>query len=101
MEVTIQLQFIILQQMIYSTDSYKTLSERFNSKSFLGKIMLIKQTPELFILECDNYGNFALRLDDEDAMIQGVDLWFEFPNNFSAKEYKQVFDIAGINLKTV
>lgn len=87
--------------MKYSESTYKTLAERFNAKSFLGKVMLIKQTPDLFQLEVDDCSNFFLRLKDEEAQIKGIDMWFEFPQELSGKAFKSVFDIAGINLKTV
>ena len=53
--------------MKYSLEQYKTLAERFNAMSFLQKIMTIKQQ-DIFILEVDNYSNFFLRLDDNEAM---------------------------------
>lgn len=87
--------------MKYSESVYKELSKRFNEKSFLGKIMLVKQTPELFQLEVDEYSNFFLRLNDDDAQFAGIDKWFDFPQNLSAKDFKSLFSMIDINLKMI
>lgn len=87
--------------MKYSETAYKTLAERFNNMSFLQKIIVVKQQPEIFILEVDDCSNFFLRLNDEDAMNQGIDLLFEFPQDFSAQSFKTIFDLGGISLKIV
>lgn len=86
---------------MYTKEQYITLSERFNHKSFLGKLMLIKQNPEIFILEVDEEGNFFLRLTDEKMMEQEVDMLFSFPQNFGKKEYKSIFELINITIKTV
>lgn len=86
---------------MYTLEQYTTLSERFNSKSFLGKILLIKQNPEIFILEVDEDGNFFLRLTDEQMMKQEVDMLFSFPQTFGKKEYKDLFSLINLTIKTV
>lgn len=83
--------------MNYSTSQWKTLSERFNSNSFSGKLILIKQNPEIFKLESDGY-NFFLRLNDQESMNSEVDLLFEFPQNFEYQEMKAVFSLFDLNL---
>ena len=86
--------------MKYTESDYKELSKRFNEKSFLGKILLIKQQA-IFQLEVDDCSNFFLRLNDEDAQIQGMDLLFKFPQQLNGKDLKEIFDLGGINLKIV
>lgn len=86
--------------MKYNISQYKILSERFNSQSFLQKIITIKQQ-ELFILEVDNYSNFFLRLDDNEAMIQGIDKWFDFSQELSGKEFKDLFSLIDLQIKIV
>lgn len=86
--------------MKYNLQQYQTLAERFNNMSFLQKIITVKQQP-IFQLEVDNCSNFFLRLNDEDAQIQGMDLLFKFPQQLNGKELKEIFDLGGINLKIV
>lgn len=87
--------------MKYNLEQYQKLAERFNKMSFLQKIITIKQQPELMILEVDDCSNFFLRLNDEDAMNQEIDLLFEFPQDFSAQAFKSLFGLIDINLKIV
>ena len=86
---------------MYNLEQYKELAKRFSEKSFLGKLMIIKQNPEIFILEVDEDGNFFLRLTDEKMMEQEVDMLFSFPQNFGKKEYKDMFNLIDITIKTV
>lgn len=86
--------------MKYDLNQYKTLAERFNEKSFLGKIMLIKQTHGLFILEVSD-GNLFLRLNDEEAQKMELDMLFSFPQFLSDKEWKDLFSLIDVNLKIV
>lgn len=83
--------------MSYTENQWKILSERFNKQSFSGKLLLIKQNPDIFKLESDGY-NFFLRLNNEDAMKSEFDLWFEFPQNFDYIEMKAVFSMFDLNL---
>lgn len=87
--------------MKYNLEQYQKLAERFNKMSFLQKIITIKQQPELMILEVDDCSNFFLRLNDEDAMNQEIDLLFEFPQDFSAQAFKSLFDLIDIKVKIV
>lgn len=86
--------------MKYNLDQYKTLAERFNSKSFLGKLMLIKQTPDLFTLEVSD-GNFFLRLNDDEAQKNELDMLFSFPSILSDKEFKDLFSLLDIKIKII
>ena len=87
--------------MNYSVSQYQELSKRFSEKSFLGKIMLIRQNPEIFYLQVDEYSNFFLRLRDEEAMKRGLDLLFIFPQEIGSKEWKSLFDLININVETI
>mgnify|MGYP000868879211 CR=1 FL=1 len=83
--------------MIYSKEQYITLSERFNKQSFLGKLLLIKQNPNLFTLEVDGT-NVRLRLEN-DAMVLGLDSYFSFPEFFEYSHLKDIFSLADIKVK--
>jgi len=83
--------------MIYSKEQYITLSERFNKQPFLGKLILIKNNPELFILEVDGT-NVRLRLEN-DAMVLGLDSYFSFPEFFEYFHLKDIFSLADIKVK--
>ncbi len=85
--------------MKYNLEQYKTLAERFNSKSFLGKLMLIKQNPDIFTLEVSD-GNLFLRLEDS-AMWESLDYYFSFPQFLSDKEWRDLFSMMDINLKII
>lgn len=86
--------------MKFTLNQYQTLAGRFNKMNFLQKVITVKQQ-EIFILESDMHGNLSLRLDDFDAMSQELDLLFIFPEQLSGSELKIIFDLGGINLKTV
>lgn len=86
--------------MKYSLSQYKTLAERFNNNSFLGKVMLIKQNPEIFRLEVSD-GNFFLRLCDEEMMVLEVDFLFNFPQFLSDKEFFDIFSLIDLKIKIV
>jgi len=88
-------------KMKYDLNQYKTLAERFNKMSFLQKIVTIKQQSDLFILEVDDCSNFFLRLNDDGAQLQGIDKWFEFPQEWSGKSFQALFSLIDINLKIV
>lgn len=85
--------------MIYTTEKYKTLADRFNSNSFLGKLIIIKNNPDLFTIESDGY-NIRLRLEDE-AQKQELDLLFSFPETFGFEEIKDVFSLVDIKVKAL
>lgn len=85
--------------MKFTEKQYRELGRRFSEKSFLAKILTIKQNPEIFTLEVSD-GNLFLRLED-DAMWVEIDLLFEFPQNLSDKDWKSLFSLIDINIKTV
>jgi hypothetical protein len=82
--------------MKFTKEQYIQLGKRFSEKSFLGKIMLIKQNPEIFTLEVSD-GNFFLRLEDE-AMWESLDSYFSFPQNLEDIEFKQLFSLIDIKV---
>jgi hypothetical protein len=84
--------------MKYSKEQYKTLSERFNKNSLTGKLILIKQSPTLLYLELDDW-NIRLRLDDYEAMVEGLDELFEFPKFVTFDFLREVFKLIDINVK--
>lgn len=83
---------------MYTDTQWQTLAERFNSKSFLGKIMIIKQNPLLMYIETDGY-NVELRLCDEKAMLAGKDELFEFPTVFEFSHIRDIFSLTDIKIK--
>ena len=76
---------------------WETLAERFNEKKFIGKMLLIKRNPEIFKLECDN-GWYMLRLHDSEAMENEYDMLFNFPNELSDSDVRDIFWMADIDL---
>tara|TARA_R110000782_G_scaffold260726_1_gene352044 strand:- start:384 stop:635 length:252 start_codon:yes stop_codon:yes gene_type:complete len=82
---------------MYTENQWKKLAESFNSKKFLGKLMLIKQHPTIFKLEEDNSW-FMLRLHCEDAMENEWDLLFEFPGELSSSNIRDLFWSADVKL---
>ena len=84
----------------YTEKQYKSLSERFNKMSFLQKLITIKNNSEIFLLEVSD-GNFFLRLHDNDAMFKEYDLFFEFPQFLSDKDYANLFNLIDIKLMVV
>lgn len=83
--------------MMYTEPQWKELAKRFNKVSFLGKLMLIKQNPTIFKLEEDNSW-FMLRLHCEEAMANEYDMLFEFPNELSSSDIRNLFWLSDIKL---
>lgn len=83
--------------MIYTEAQYKTLASRFNSNSFLGKLVLIKQNPTLFSIECDGV-NLRLRLENE-AMQLGIDSYFSFPEFVDFEVISSICKLVDLNIK--
>lgn len=81
----------------FTKTEWETLAKRFNEKKFIGKMLLIKQNPEIFKLECDN-GWYMLRLHDQYAMDEEIDMLFNFPNELSDSDVKDLFWMADIKL---
>ena len=81
--------------MNYTELQWKELAKRFNSKGFLGKLMLIKQNPTIFKLELDN-GWIMLRLHSEEAMQGEYDMLFRFPNELTSSNINDLFWLADI-----
>ena len=82
---------------MYTKDQWQTLAKRFNEKKFLGKVMLIKQHQDIFKLEIDN-GWCMLRLHDVEAMENEYDMLFNFPNELSDSDVRDLFWMADIDL---
>ena len=83
--------------MIYTVEQYKTLAERFNKQPFLGKLILIKNNPEIFTIETDGY-NIRLRLEEEAQKLE-LDLLFSFPTFLEYQHLKDIFSLVDINTK--
>ena len=81
----------------FSKEEWQTLANTFNSKKFLGKLMLIKQHPTIFKLEHDN-GWLMLRLHCEEAMENEYDMLFQFPNELSSRDINDLFWMADIKI---
>ncbi len=81
----------------FTKTEWETLAKRFNEKKFIGKLMLIKQNPEIFKLEEDNSW-FMLRLHDQEAMQDEYDMLFNFPNELYSKDIRDLFWMADIKL---
>jgi|LakMenEpi03Aug12_release.lakeMendotaPanAssembly.Ray.scaffolds.fasta_scaffold1151285_1 hypothetical protein len=84
----------------YTEKQYKALSERFNKMPFIQKLITIKNNSEIFLLEISD-GNLFLRLHDNDAMFKEYDLFFEFPQFLSDKDYSDLFLFIDIKIKVV
>ena len=84
----------------YTEIQYKALSERFNKMPFIQKLITIKNNSEIFLLEVSD-GNLFLRLRDDDAMFKEYDLFFEFPQFLSDKDYSDLFLFIDIKIKVV
>jgi hypothetical protein len=84
----------------YTEKQYKALAERFNKMSFTQKLVTIKNNSEIFLLEVSD-GNFFLRLHDNDAMFKEYDLFFDFPQFLSDKDYSDLFIFIDIKVKVV
>ena len=83
--------------MKYSIEQYKVLAERFNKQTFLGKLILIKNNPEIFTLEVDGT-NVRLRLEN-DAMLLNLDYNFSFPQFLEYSHLKDIFSLGNMNVK--
>lgn len=81
----------------FSKGEWETLAKRFNEKKFIGKMLLIKQNPEIFKLECDSNW-FMLRLHDSEAMENEYDMLFKFDNELSDSDIRDLFWMADIKL---
>lgn len=79
----------------FTKSEWETLAKRFNEKKMLGKLMLLKQHPNIFKLETDN-GWLMLRLHDQEAMENEYDMLFEFPNELSSRDIDDLFWMADI-----
>lgn len=86
--------------MKYSSEQYKTLATRFNSKSILAKLITIKANTDVFKLSCDSEGRITLRLVDDDANRLELDLLFDLPSNIleHPEGIKAMFELANIKL---
>jgi hypothetical protein len=84
--------------MKFTSEQYKTLGERFNEKSFLGKLVLIKQQKDLFEIESDGY-NIRLRLLDLEAMNLGLDKYFSFPEFVDFEVMRDICKLTDLNIK--
>jgi hypothetical protein len=82
---------------MYSERQWRELAKRFNEKKFIGKLMLIKQHPDIFKLETDN-GWLMLRLHSKEAMENEYDFLFKFPNELSSREIDDLFWMADIKI---
>lgn len=82
----------------FTGNQWKILSGRFNSNSFTGKILLIKQHKDIFKLEYDGDGNFWLRLNDDKAQFDEMDRLFHFPQNLSFNEMRDLLSLLDLKL---
>lgn len=85
--------------MKYTAEQYKTLAERFNKQPFLGKLIHIKNNPDIFTIESDGY-NMRLRLEEE-AQKAELDLLFEFPEFMEFSHIKDIFSLVNIKIKNL
>ena len=84
--------------MTYSKEQYIEMSRKFNLLGFTGKLLLIKNHSDIFYLEIDG-DNFFLRLHQDNAMFEGWDLFFNFPQNLEKQHLKELFKLIDIQLK--
>jgi len=77
---------------MFSTEQWRILSDRFNKNTFTGKLILVKSNPEIFKLEFDG-DCFWLRLQDNEAMKQELDMLFNFPNNLTFEQMRDLFSL--------
>jgi hypothetical protein len=83
--------------MLYTEKIYRNLADRFNKNSFMGKLILIKNNPELFKIESDGT-NLRLRLLDNEAMINGFDLYFQFPEFIEFEQIRDIFSLIDVKI---
>jgi len=84
--------------MNYSHTQYEEMAMKFNLLGFTGKLLLIKNHSDIFYLEEDN-GWFMLRLKDDNAMDNEYDMLFNFPNELSSSDIRELFKLIDIQLK--
>jgi len=80
--------------MKYSVENYKEMARRFNLLGTEGKLLLVKMNSTLFKLEFDGTW-YALRLWDNDAQEQEIDMLFELDNLLEGR------DLEGIKIHKV
>lgn len=83
---------------MYTKEQWKTLSDRFNKMSFLQKLITIKNNDTLMYIQSDGY-NIRLRLVCENAMRDGFDSYFSFPEFFDYSHLKDIFSLTDIKIK--
>jgi hypothetical protein len=83
--------------MLYTEKIYSKLADRFNKNSFMGKLILIKNNPELFKIESDGT-NLRLRLLDNEAMTNGFDLYFQFPEFIEFEQIRDIFSLIDVKI---
>lgn len=76
--------------MKYTKSQYEELARRFNEFGIQGKLLLIKQNPEIFKLEHHKEDWYLLRLVEDEAMELELDFLFEFPNEISKEQLKNI-----------
>lgn len=72
--------------MKYTADQYKEMARRFNRLGIEGKLLLIKMHPEIFRLEHHKEDWYMFRLQEEEAMEEGLDFLFEMPNELTKEQ---------------
>lgn len=83
--------------MLYTEKIYRKLADRFNKQSFMGKLILIKNNPELFKIETDGT-NLRLRLLDNGAMESGIDSFFDFPEFIEFEQIRDIFSLIDVKI---
>ena len=85
--------------MKYNKSQYEEMAKKFNAMGFKGKVLTIRNTPQVFKLEEDN-GWYMLRLVDETAMENEWDMLFEFDNEVgaSSSNIRDLFSLLDIKL---
>ena len=84
--------------MTYVKTQYEEMARKFNLLGLTGKLLLIKNHSDIFYLEIDG-DNFFLRLHQDNAMFEGWDLFFNFPQNLEEQHLKELFKLIDIQLK--
>lgn len=84
----------------FSKAEYEILAKRFNSKTILGKLAIVKANADVFRLLCDSEGRITLRLMDDDSNRLELDLLFDLPSNIleHPEGIKALFELANIPL---
>ena len=76
--------------MRYSVESYKRMAEKFNKLGLEGKLLLIKMHSDIFKLEHHKEDWYILRLVEEEAMQLELDFLFDFPNELTEEQIKEI-----------